>query len=108
MEDIAEDEDLEEDLYEGFLISDESDINNPDSNKEAEPIISTPKVEIENDDKSIISISEEEEAEIFPEGVKSMQDTSDVIDLFPEKKDSEVLRSAESRPKRENTGAGID
>ena len=28
--------------------------------------------------------------------------------MFPEEKDGEVLRSAESRPKRENVCAGID
>ena len=28
--------------------------------------------------------------------------------MLPEEKDDEILRSNESRPKRENTGAGID
>ena len=45
-EQIAEEEETDEDACEGFLISDESDSNDPDSNKETESIISTTKVEI--------------------------------------------------------------
>ena len=37
-----------------------------------------------------------------------MQDINDVIEMFPEEKYDEVLRRAESIPKRENDGAGID
>ena len=37
-----------------------------------------------------------------------MQEINEVIEMFPSEKDGEVLRSAESRPKRENAGAGID
>ena len=45
---------------------------------------------------------------MFPEGAIFMQDINEVIDMFLEDKDDEVFRSAGSRPKRENTGAGID
>ena len=34
-----------------------------------------------------------------------MQDINEVINMFPEEKWGEVLRSAESIPKRENLGA---
>ena len=37
-----------------------------------------------------------------------MQNINEVVYMFPEEKDSEFLRSAESRPKREYSGAGID
>ena len=43
---------------------------------------------------------------MFPEGVRFMQDTNEVINMSLEEKGDEVLRSFE-RPKRENTGAGI-
>ena len=36
-----------------------------------------------------------------------MQDVNELIEMFPEEKGGEVLRSAEIRPKRENFGAGI-
>ena len=45
---------------------------------------------------------------MFPEGSRFIQDINQVIEMFPEDKDNEVLRSAESRPKKENSGAGID
>ena len=51
---------------------------------------------------------EEEEAEMFPEGVIFMQEIDEVIKMFPEEKGGEDLSSAEIRPKRENAGAGID
>ena len=56
-----------EDAHGGFLILDESDINDPDSNTEVESLTSTPEVEIEIYGKSITSIIKEVEAEIFPE-----------------------------------------
>ena len=37
-----------------------------------------------------------------------MQDVNEFIDILPENKDDEVLSSAESRPKGEIYGAGID
>ena len=37
-----------------------------------------------------------------------MQYINEVIDVLPEEKDYKVFRSAESIPKRENAGAGID
>ena len=37
-----------------------------------------------------------------------MEDTNEVIKMIPKEKDNEVLKSAEIRPKRENTGTGID
>ena len=37
-----------------------------------------------------------------------MQDILEVIEMFPKEKYYEVLRSAKSIPKRENTGTGID
>ena len=51
MEDIVEEEDMGEDSHEGFLISDESYSNDPGSDTEAESLISTPEVDIENDGK---------------------------------------------------------
>ena len=45
---------------------------------------------------------------MFPERSIFMQDTNEVIEIPPEEKDDEVLRSAESIPKREKAGAGID
>ena len=36
-----------------------------------------------------------------------MQDINKVIDMLPEEKHDEVLRRAESRPKRENVGARL-
>ena len=94
MEDIVEEEDMGEDSHEGFLISDESDSNDPGSDTEAESLISTPEVEIENDDKTITSISKEQEAEMFPLGAIFMQEINEVINIFPEEKYGEVLRSA--------------
>ena len=61
-----------------------------------------------NDNKSVTSISGEEEVDIFPEGERFIQDINDVIGMIPEYKDDEVLSSAKSRPKRENSGAVID
>ena len=37
-----------------------------------------------------------------------MQEIDDVIKIFPEKANYEVLRSAKSIPKRQNSGKGID
>ena len=45
---------------------------------------------------------------MFPQGARFIQDINEVIDMFPEDKDDEFLSSAESRPKREIYGAGID
>ena len=45
---------------------------------------------------------------MFPEVSIFMQDVNEVIKIPPEDKDSELLRRAKSRPKRENLGAGID
>ena len=45
---------------------------------------------------------------MFPEGEIFMKYRNDVIKMFPEEKDDGVLRSAESRPKSENSGSGID
>ena len=45
---------------------------------------------------------------MFSEREIFLKDRNDVIKMFPEEKDDGVLRSAESRPKRENSGAGID
>ena len=75
-------------------------INDPDIYTEVELLISTPELEIVNYDKSVTSISKEEEAEIFLEVSTSMQDINEVIEMFLEEKDVEVLRKAEIRPKR--------
>ena len=53
VEEISEEEYMDKDAHEGFLISDESDRNDPDSDTEAESLLPTPEVEIENDDESI-------------------------------------------------------
>ena len=45
---------------------------------------------------------------MFPELVRFMQYTNEVIRMLPEEKNGEVLRSAESIPKSENSGGGID
>ena len=45
---------------------------------------------------------------MFPEGYRFVQDINEVIEIFTEEKYSEVLRSVEIRPKRENLDAGID
>ena len=45
---------------------------------------------------------------MFSEREIFLKDRNDVIKMFPEEKDDGVLRSAESRPKMENTGAVID
>ena len=45
---------------------------------------------------------------MFPEEARFMQYINEFIEIFPEEKYGEVLRSAESRPKRENTSTGID
>ena len=52
-------------MYEGFVISYVSDSNDLGNDTEAESLISTPEVEIENDDKSIPSISKEERLGFF-------------------------------------------
>ena len=44
---------------------------------------------------------------MFPEGSRFVQEINEVTYMLSEEKFSEVLRSAESRPKRENAGAGI-
>ena len=61
---------MDKDAHEGLIIPVIPDSNDTDSNIEAESLISTPEVEIKNYDKSIISISNEEEAEIFSEGAR--------------------------------------
>ena len=43
---------MDEDLFEGFLISDKSGSNDPNSNTESESLISIPEVEIVNGDES--------------------------------------------------------
>ena len=48
LEEIGEEEDMDKYVREELLISDEYDSNDLDSNTEAESIISTPKIEIEN------------------------------------------------------------
>ena len=96
-----------EDAHGGFLILDESDINDPDSNTEVESLTSTPEVEISNDDKLVTSIIKDEEADMFPEGARFMQDINEAIEIFPENKDDEVLISAENVPKRDNAAVGI-
>ena len=45
---------------------------------------------------------------MFSEGVKFVHNINELIYIFPEEKYVEVLRSAESRPKRYNAGAGTD
>ena len=45
---------------------------------------------------------------MFPGGARFTQGIKQAIEISPEGKDDEVLRVAESRPTRENTGAGID
>ena len=52
-------------MYEGFVISYVSGSNDLGNDTEAESLISTPEVEIENDDKSIPSISKEERLGFF-------------------------------------------
>ena len=44
---------MDEDAHEGFLISDESGSNDNGRDTESESLISTPEVEIENNDESI-------------------------------------------------------
>ena len=65
MEEIDKEEVMDGDAHEGFLISYESDSNDPDSDTEEESLIPTPEVEILNDDKSVTSISKKEEANMF-------------------------------------------
>ena len=45
---------------------------------------------------------------MLPKGKIFMHDIKYVIDMFLEEKNGEVLRSSESRQKKENAGAGID
>ena len=45
---------------------------------------------------------------MFQEGTRFMHDIIEVIAIFPEEKYDGFLRSAASRPRRENTNAGID
>ena len=45
---------------------------------------------------------------MFPEGAIFTQDINEVIEIIPEDKYDEVLSSMETRPKRDNTGVGID
>ena len=45
---------------------------------------------------------------MFSEGEILMQNNNEVIEMLPEEKYSEVLKSAETQPKRENAGAVID
>ena len=99
---------MDKDAHERLLISDEYYSNDSDSNIEAEYQISTTEVEIINYDESVTLIREEEEAQIFLEGERLVQNTNEVIYMFPEEKYDEVLRSAESGTRRENAGAGID
>ena len=69
--------------------------------------MSTPEIEIVNYDKTVTSTRKQEEDGMFVEGAISMQDINEVIYMFPEEKDGEeVLRSAESRPRRDNSSAG--
>ena len=42
------------------------------------------EVEIENYEKSITSISKKEEAEMFSERARFMQEINELIDMFPE------------------------
>ena len=51
MEEISEEEDMDKDAHKGFLISDEYDSNDPDSDTEEESLISITEVEIVNDDE---------------------------------------------------------
>ena len=64
-------------------------------------------MEIVNDDKSDTLTIKEEEAERFPEVPIFIHEINEVIEMFPEEKDNEVLRRAESRTKRENSGTKI-
>ena len=45
---------------------------------------------------------------MFPEVEILMQYINDEIEVFSEEKDNEVLRSAETGPKRENVSTGIN
>ena len=45
---------------------------------------------------------------MFPKGARFIQDINEVVRMFPEDKDGEVLSSAEIRPNRQNSGAWID
>ena len=67
MEGVSEEEDMDKDAHEVFLISDEYDSNDPDRDRETENLISTTEVEIVNDEKSVTSIIKGEESEMFPE-----------------------------------------
>ena len=69
---------MDEDAHEGLLISYEYDSNDPDSDTEAESLISTTDVEIVNDDESVTSISK---------GAGFMQDINEVTEMFSEEKD---------------------
>ena len=68
VKDISEEEDTEEYAHAGFLISDNFDRNDLASDTEAESLILTPELEIENIDGSTTLKSEEEYAEMIPEG----------------------------------------
>ena len=74
---------MDEDAHKGFLISDEYDSNDPDSDIEAESLTSTPEVEIVNYGESVTFISKEEDAQMFPEGVIFVQEINEVIEMFP-------------------------
>ena len=50
---------MDGDAHEGFLISDESDNNDPDSDTESESLISTTEIDIINNEKAVTLISEE-------------------------------------------------
>ena len=47
----------------------------------------------------VVSINEEEETEMFPEGARFIQDINDVMKTFPEGTNNKVLRSAEKYQK---------
>ena len=45
---------------------------------------------------------------MFPEGSRFMQDINKVVDIFPEEKYDEVLKSAEGKPKMDNASTEIN
>ena len=50
LEEIAQEEYMDADAHKGFLLSDESNSNDPDSDAEVESLILTTEVEIVNDE----------------------------------------------------------
>ena len=107
----SEEEDIDENPPEGLLVSDESDSNDPNIDTDEDSTGSTQDSEVNRDAedaagmiidaKSVAPINEEEE-------MTTMQDLDEVVEMFPEEANDKKFRSAKNRPKRQNSGIGID